>query len=119
MFPFVSEDGSLYFSSNGHPGFGKLDLFQAHREGGHTIVENLGEPMNSSADDFGIHQFNLTRGFFASNRRGGKGDDDVYTFVNDDPDLKVVNYFLTGITVTTNDAGEEIILPNHKGFACC
>ena len=110
----MSEDGSLYFASDGHPGFGKLDLFQAVREGGKVNVQNLGEPMNSSADDFSLFQFNLSRGFFSSNRKGGKGDDDIYTFINDDPDLKVVNYFLTGITVTTDDAGEEIILPNTK-----
>ncbi|WP_462253041.1 OmpA family protein [Ekhidna sp.] len=114
VFPYVSKDGSLYFSSDGHAGFGKLDIFQAIREGGHVTVKNLGKPMNSSADDFGLYQFNLTKGFFTSNRRGGKGDDDIYTFINDDPDLKVVNYFLTGITVTTDDAGEEIILPNTK-----
>ncbi|MEM6642324.1 MAG: OmpA family protein, partial [Bacteroidota bacterium] len=113
-FPFVSEDGSLYFSSDGHPGFGKLDLFQAVREGGKITVNNLGKPMNSSADDFSLFQFNLTRGFFSSNRKGGQGDDDIYTFVNDDPNLKIVNYFLTGITVTTDDAGKEIILPNTK-----
>ncbi len=114
MFPYVSSDGSLYFSSSGHPGYGKLDLFKAVRERGHITVENLGKPMNSSADDFGFFQFNLTRGFFSSNRKGGKGDDDIYTFVNDDPDLKIVNYFLTGITVTTDDSGAEIILPNTK-----
>lgn len=114
VFPYVSEDGSLYFSSDGHAGFGKLDIFRAVREGGHVTIENLGKPMNSSADDFGLYQFNLQKGFFTSNRRGGKGDDDIYTFINDDPDLKVVNYFLTGVTVTTDDAGEEIILPNTK-----
>lgn len=114
VFPYVSEDGSLYFSSDGHPGLGKLDMFRAVREGGHVTVENLGKPMNSSADDFGLFQFNLTRGFFTSNRKGGRGDDDIYTFINDDPDLKVVNYFLTGVTYTTDDAGEEIILPNTK-----
>ena len=114
VFPYISEDGSLYFSSDGHAGFGKLDMFQAVREGGHVTIENLGKPMNSSTDDFGLYQFDLTKGFFSSNRRGGKGDDDIYTFINDDPDLKVVNYFLTGATVTTDDAGEEIILPNTK-----
>lgn len=114
MFPYISEDGSLYFSSDGHAGFGKLDMFRAVREGGHVTVTNLGKPMNSSADDFGLFQYNLTRGFFTSNRRGGKGDDDIYTFINDDPDLKVVNYFLTGVTMTTDDGGEEIVLPNTK-----
>lgn len=114
MFPYVSEDGSLYFSSTGHPGFGKLDMFRAVRTGGRVTIENLGKPMNSSADDFGLFQFDLTRGFFSSNRKGGKGDDDIYTFINDDPDLKVVNYFLTGTTVTTDDANAEIILPNTK-----
>ncbi len=114
MFPYVSQDGSLYFSSTGHPGFGKLDIFRAVRQRGHITIENLGKPMNSSSDDFGLYQYNLTRGFFTSNRRGGKGDDDIYTYVNDDPDLKVVNYFLSGTTVTTDDAGDEIILPNTK-----
>ena len=114
VFPFVGKDGSLYFSSDGHPGFGKLDLFRAIREYGKITVENLGKPMNSSADDFSLFQFDLTRGFFSSNRKGGQGDDDIYTFVNDDPDIKVVNYFLTGVTVTTDDAGNEIILPNTK-----
>ncbi|WP_420576931.1 OmpA family protein [Ekhidna sp.] len=114
MFPYVSEDGSLYFSSDGHPGFGKLDMFRAVREGGTISINNLGKPMNSSADDFGLYQFDLQKGFFTSNRRGGKGDDDIYTYVNDDPDLKIVNYFLTGVTVTKDDAGQEIILPNTK-----
>lgn len=114
VFPYVSADGSLYFSSDGHAGFGKLDMFQAVRESGKVNIENLGKPMNSSADDFGLFQYDLTRGFFSSNRKGGKGDDDIYTFINDDPDLKVVNYFLAGTTVTTDDGGNEIILPNTK-----
>lgn len=114
MFPFVSEDGKLYFSSNGHPGFGNLDLFAATRRRGKITVENLGKPMNSSSDDFGLYQFDLTRGFFSSNRPGGKGDDDIYTFVNEDPDLKVVNYFVVGTTYTTDDANKKITLPNTK-----
>ena len=114
VFPFVSQSGKLYFSSNGHPGFGNLDLYVATREYGNITIENLGEPMNSSSDDFALYEFDLTRGFFASNRPGGKGDDDIYTYVNEDPDLKIVNYYLTGVTVTHDDGGAKIILPNTK-----
>ncbi len=114
MFPFVSADGSLYFSSDGQPGFGKLDVFRATRRRGHVEVRNLGKPMNSHADDFAFFEFNLTRGFLTSNRRGGEGDDDIYTFINDDPDLKIVNYYLTGRTVTEDDGGEKIIVSNSK-----
>lgn len=113
-FPFVSRDGSLYFASDGHPGFGRLDIFKATRSKGEVTVVNLGKPMNSPADDFGLNEFNFTRGFFSSNRKGGKGDDDIYTYVNNDHNLKIVNYYLTVTTVTTDDSGSEIILPNTK-----
>ncbi|HNP18360.1 MAG TPA: OmpA family protein [Fulvivirga sp.] len=112
MFPYVADDGNLYFSSTGHPGFGGLDLFVARRNNGVTTVENLGTPINSNADDFGMFLFKADRGFFTSNRDGGAGDDDIYTFVNEDPDLKVVNYFLQGVTMTHNDKGALEILPD-------
>ncbi|MDH5476659.1 MAG: OmpA family protein, partial [Cyclobacteriaceae bacterium] len=114
MFPYISDDGHMYFASDGHPGFGGLDLFYAKRSNGKTIVENLGEPINSNADDFGLYLFKADRGFFTSNRAGGKGDDDIYTFVNDDPNLKVVNYYLRGITMTHDENDSLKILPNTK-----
>jgi peptidoglycan-associated lipoprotein len=114
MFPYVAEDAKFYFASDAHPGFGGLDLFVVKRVNGRTTIENLGEPVNSNGDDFGIFLVRPDRGFFVSNRDGGKGDDDVYTFVNEDPDLRVVNYFLAGITYTPNKAGKLEILPNTK-----
>jgi outer membrane protein OmpA-like peptidoglycan-associated protein len=112
MFPYSAIDGSLYFSSDGHPGFGGLDIFRAERREGQLFVENLGSPINSNDDDFGLFLFSPTKGFFTSNREGGKGDDDIHTFVNNDPDLKIVNYYLTGTTVTADDEGNETLLAN-------
>jgi outer membrane protein OmpA-like peptidoglycan-associated protein len=72
----------------------------------------MGSPINSNDDDFGLFLFSPTKGFFTSNREGGNGDDDIYTFVNNDPDLKIINYFLTGTTVTADDEGNETLLAN-------
>ncbi|MCK5702719.1 MAG: OmpA family protein [Cyclobacteriaceae bacterium] len=112
MFPYQASDGSLYFSSNGHPGLGGLDIMVAKREEGKMIVENVGPPINTSSDDFGLFLFTPDKGFFTSNREGGKGDDDIYTFINNDPNLKIINYFLTGTTHTIDEDGNEKILPN-------
>lgn len=114
LFPYVSENGKLYFSSDGQPGYGMLDIFVVNRANGKTVVENLGQPVNSPADDFGIFLFKADRGFFTSNRDGGKGDDDIYTFINEDPNLRVVNYFLQGITYMTRKDSTREILPNTK-----
>jgi len=112
MFPYQASDGSIYFSSNGHPGLGGLDILVAKREEGKMIVDNLGAPVNTSSDDFGMFLYTPDKGFFTSNKEGGQGDDDIYTFINNDPNLKIVNYFLTGTTHTIDEDGNEKILPN-------
>ncbi|MFN5169754.1 MAG: OmpA family protein [Cyclobacteriaceae bacterium] len=114
MFPFASETGQLYFSSDGHSGYGMLDIFVVARSGGKTTAENLGQPVNSTGDDFGIFLFRPDRGFFTSNREGGKGDDDIYTFVNEDPNLKVVNYYLQGVTYAWGKDSTKVVLPETK-----
>ncbi|MDX1285506.1 MAG: hypothetical protein R3182_10860, partial [Draconibacterium sp.] len=82
MFPFVRDNGELYFASNGHVGMGGLDLFVASQdEDGNWLVENMGSPMNSPADDFGIgYVTNENKGMFTSNRKGSRGDD-IYSFL--------------------------------------
>jgi len=112
LFPSVSQDGRLFFSSDNHEGFGGLDILVATRQGGKITISNPGKPLNSRGDDFGINLFNPTRGFFTSNRDGGQGDDDIYTFINNDPNLKIVNYTLKGTTLTPKDQTNFSILGN-------
>ena len=80
VFPYVSEEGKLYFSSDGHPSLGGLDIFVASRSGDEIQVEHLGIPINSVGDDFGLYLTKDNQGYFSSNRVGGKGDDDIYYF---------------------------------------
>lgn len=80
-FPYVSSDGTLYFSSDGRPGLGGMDIFMAPVQNGTiTSVSNMGTPINSPADDFGIVLNPGSRtGFFSSNRKRGFSDDDIYS----------------------------------------
>ena len=80
-FPFVDSNGLLYFSSDGRPGLGGLDVFVANIGSATSEVRNLGEPINSKYDDFSfIIDIDRKSGYFSSNRPGGKGDDDIYAF---------------------------------------
>ena len=82
MFPTFRRNGELYFSSDGHPGMGGLDIFRATSNGDSTwTVINIGTPVNSSYDDFGMtFEGDYTRGFFSSNRKDGRGRDHIWSF---------------------------------------
>lgn len=86
-FPYVRSDGSLYFSSDGHPGMGGLDIFHAKAIGDPADlrwkVENMGFPINSAGDDFGITFGKGEDGFFSSNRGDARGYDHIYSFEYD------------------------------------
>lgn len=82
MFPVFRPNGDFYFSSDGHPGMGGLDIFVAYEDSVRgTIIENLQSPLNSSADDFGmtfepVHN----KGFYSSSRNDGKGWEHIFSF---------------------------------------
>ena len=80
QFPFVSADQKLYFSSDGHAGYGSLDVFVSEINGNaYSKPVNVGLPLNSNLDDFSfVIDSNTKEGYFASNREGGKGSDDIY-----------------------------------------
>lgn len=82
IFPFIADDGSLYFASNAHPGMGGLDIHVSRMEnGGFSKPENLGSPINSSDDDFGlVLQQGGNAGYFSSNRKAQGENDDIYYF---------------------------------------
>lgn len=86
-FPYVRSDGSLYFSSDGHPGMGGLDIFRTTAVGDPADlrwkVENMGFPINSAGDDFGITFGKGEDGFFSSNRGDARGYDHIYSFEYD------------------------------------
>lgn len=84
MYPYFKNDSVFYFSSDGLPGMGGLDIFKAYKsEDDEWVVENMKVPVNSSADDFGItfEKGPQEKGYFTSSRLGGRGSDDIYSFM--------------------------------------
>lgn len=96
MFPYSRTDSLFYFASNGHPGFGGLDIFRAklNTTGDYWSVENMGLPMNSSGDDFGITFGEGESGFFSSNRGDARGYDHIYSFELPDLHITISGYVL-------------------------
>ncbi|MBA3900330.1 MAG: OmpA family protein [Bacteroidetes bacterium] len=110
MFPFIHDNGTLYFTSDGHPGMGGWDIFKAapgKTESEFGEVENMKYPVNSPADDFAmIWESGHERGFLSSNREGSIGSDDIFSFV-----IPPIIYVLQG-TITDMDTRKPI--PNAK-----
>ena len=137
-FPFINEKGDLYFSSNGYPGLGGLDIFVIRNFGSIAKIpttkyeiENVGRPINSPNDDFGYYEnLNTKEGFFTSNRSGGKGDDDVYAFNVIEPCKQIIegkvkdigsNAYIEGALVSLFDENgtelEKIIVGINGTFS--
>ncbi len=129
MFPYIRKDGVLFFSSNGHPGFGGLDVFSArYANSAWLLKRNEGLQLNSSADDFGISFTTDSTGYVSSNREGGKGKDDIYRFLfrsmytriegqvfltkNADEPAKQVNVFLLDASLKRIDSTKT----DEKGY---
>ena len=116
VFPFF-HDRTLYFSSNGHPGLGGLDIFKAESYNSNFMeAENVGYPLNTNFDDFGIVIDSLnTRGYLSSNRKGGGYNDDVYEF---DMDLQTYPLEINGVMKYKEhswmDSADLKLMPNAK-----
>ncbi len=115
LYPYLENDSTIFFSSNGHGGFGGLDAFTAklkHRK--FLVVRNIGTPINSSYDDFSVATDSTGRnGFFTSNRSSGTGSDDIYS-------LKANYIFLEGYTRDIDSLnkvipGTTIVLKDEQG----
>lgn len=124
MFPFIYRDQDLYFASNGHGGLGGLDVFVASLAD--LKSQNLGAPINSSVDDFGlvVHTDGFS-GYFSSNRTGSAGDDDLYHFAYVLKQIELIAYdletgaLLSACSVQLMDGNREagFTATGHKGSA--
>jgi outer membrane protein OmpA-like peptidoglycan-associated protein len=117
VFPYIRKDGTLYFSSDGHPGFGGLDVFSAVKNGDkYTDVKNPGAPLNSYTDDFGIvFSDDINKGYFSSDRAGGMGSDDIYSFTALNKFLAVSGKILLSKNLNDPAKNTEVLLLSEDG----
>lgn len=119
-FPFISNDNILYFSSDGHYGFGGLDVFGIKIKEGkaYGTIYNLGKPLNSNFDDFAYYIDDKNRGFVSSNRENGKGFDDIYKFKEIKKTPLNENYIIYGNVKEVDEkkviANAEVILYDNN-----
>lgn len=120
LFPFVYED-ELYFSSDGRAGMGGLDIFHAKgMKGNFSEAKNMGFPINSAGDDFAFvytkSSERESQGYLSSNRVGGKGNDDIYSFTYSKPQIRIL---LEGLTLNKKTqallAGADVTLSTAEG----
>ena len=124
LFPFVSKTGRLYYSSDGNIGLGGLDIYYVDPKGGNqwSAPENVGAPINSRDDDFGI-TFNEdgTCGFFSSDRTGGSGRDDIYSFTKSATPVQIFVFDavtkepIEGATVSSDSCSKKMLKTGKDG----
>ncbi len=113
-FPYISDSGRLYFASDGHVGLGGLDVFVAVPENANefSVPYNVGKPINSKEDDFTFVLNEATKiGYFASNRNGGKGNDDIYSFKQIGELITECRQYVKGVIT---DAVTKEVIPNTE-----
>ena len=126
IFPFIHKSGRLYFSSDGQLGLGGLDIYYVDdRTGGQwTAPENVGAPINSSDDDFGVTLNDEgSCGFFSSDRKGGSGRDDIYSFTKTAAPIKIFVFDaetkqpIENAVVTSDSCGKRVLKTGKDGRA--
>ncbi|NND93816.1 MAG: OmpA family protein [Flavobacteriales bacterium] len=108
-------DGQLYFSSNGHPGYGGLDIFVVTDDMHREDLRNLYAPINSPFDDFGYLRTGESSGYFSSNRPGSAGGDDIFKYEKRkvQPDMRLISGILEIEGVPQKDV--KMVLTDRKG----
>jgi tetratricopeptide (TPR) repeat protein len=118
MFPTIRKDGILYYSSNGLPGFGGMDIYTARSvDNKWLLIRNEGINLNSNMDDFGITFLNDTVGYFSSNRVGGKGKDDIYWYAFTNRSMNISGTVLLTENPLDPASKVKVVLTDEKGVA--